>query len=297
MPTVQSELVAKGIEFTNGYVSNPRVLPQPVEHPHRSVLAPDRCVHEPPEGAVRRVPRVPRPDRPWRHGSTTTGYRTALMGKYLNGYAESYVPPGWDRWFVTWDGGALLRLLGERRTGRDELRLRRPRTTAPTCWPIRPRTSSDRPTTTSRCSCTSRRTRRTARRPRPRVTRRRSPASSPWRPAELRRGRRVATSRRTSGPRSRCRRRRERRSTGSAATSTGRSLAVDRAVSDDPRRADRHRAVVEHDDRVHVGQRHAVGRAPVASKVVPYEESIRVPFVIRARRVDRLARAATITSC
>ncbi len=35
------------------------------------------------------------------------GYRTALIGKYLNGYepgSSQYVPPGWDRWFAVATG-------------------------------------------------------------------------------------------------------------------------------------------------------------------------------------------------
>jgi N-acetylglucosamine-6-sulfatase len=35
------------------------------------------------------------------------GYRTALIGKYINGYGgdDAYVPPGWDRWFAILGGG------------------------------------------------------------------------------------------------------------------------------------------------------------------------------------------------
>src|SRR3972149_451324 len=40
----------------------------------------------------------------------TAGYRTTLMGKYLNGYPDrnnpTYVPPGWDEWYSPVTGSA-----------------------------------------------------------------------------------------------------------------------------------------------------------------------------------------------
>ncbi len=107
MPTVRSELVANGIEFSNGYVSNPVCCPS------RSSILTGQYSHS--TGVYTNHPKEPFGGFPAFHDASTVatwlhdaGYRTALLGKYLNGYGDSYVPPGWDHWFVTWDGGAYF---------------------------------------------------------------------------------------------------------------------------------------------------------------------------------------------
>ena len=104
MPTVESQLVAKGIEFTNGFVSNPLCCPS------RSSILTGEYSHS--TGVYTNQPDQPHGGFPafhddstiatWLHGA---GYRTGLFGKYLNGYTGTYVPPGWTRWFVTYDEG------------------------------------------------------------------------------------------------------------------------------------------------------------------------------------------------
>jgi N-acetylglucosamine-6-sulfatase len=95
MPTVQSELAGRGVSFENGFVTNPLCCPS-----RASILT----------GAYSHTNRVYMNDgfmggfNGFRDESTVAtwlddaGYETALVGKYLNGYPGSYVPPGWDRW-------------------------------------------------------------------------------------------------------------------------------------------------------------------------------------------------------
>jgi len=98
MPTVESELVGKGINFSNAFVVNPVCCPS------RSSILTGRWSHSTGVWGV---------DGPYGgfhvfNDSSTlpiwlgqAGYQTALIGKYLNGYEDgSYVPPGWDQWFA-----------------------------------------------------------------------------------------------------------------------------------------------------------------------------------------------------
>jgi arylsulfatase A-like enzyme len=100
MPNVQRELAAKGVTFAHAFVSNPQCCPSRV-----SILT-GRYSHS--TGVWSNV--SPNGGFPAFHDDASTvatwlhaaGYRTALIGKYLNEYREAalegYVPPGWDRW-------------------------------------------------------------------------------------------------------------------------------------------------------------------------------------------------------
>jgi arylsulfatase A-like enzyme len=100
MPILQTQLVNKGVTFTNAFAHNPLCCPS------RASLLTGKYSHttgvwrnggayggygafKPSEGSTVAT---------WLHDA---GYRTALIGKYLNGYTVkngAFVPPGWDRW-------------------------------------------------------------------------------------------------------------------------------------------------------------------------------------------------------
>jgi arylsulfatase A-like enzyme len=109
MPNVQAKLLNKGMQFRQTIVSNPLCCPS------RAAFFTGTYSH------TNGVWTNGLPDRTlggWHafiaHESNTlatwlnqSGYRTALAGKYLNGYDDpTHIPPGWDRWaaFIG-DGG------------------------------------------------------------------------------------------------------------------------------------------------------------------------------------------------
>jgi arylsulfatase A-like enzyme len=95
MPTVQRELVGRGVTFTNAFVVNALCCPS------RASILTGRYSHSTKvygnNGQYGGF-------ASFRDSSTvgtwlrSAGYRTGYVGKYLNGYGGSYVPPGWDRW-------------------------------------------------------------------------------------------------------------------------------------------------------------------------------------------------------
>ncbi len=100
MPTVQSDLVAQGINFSNAFVVNPSCCPS------RTTLLTGRYSHgtdvytnKPPHGGFETFQSEENSTlATWLHDG---GYYTGLVGKYLNGYdvtQVAHVPPGWDDW-------------------------------------------------------------------------------------------------------------------------------------------------------------------------------------------------------
>ena len=103
MPNVQTLLTAEGLTFTNAFVTTSLCCPS------RASILRGQYAHS--HGVLNNVGenggfpafyRLGDEDSTvatWLHDA---GYRTALIGKYLNRYpkgaAESHVPPGWDEW-------------------------------------------------------------------------------------------------------------------------------------------------------------------------------------------------------
>src|SRR6185503_5297610 len=97
MPYVQSELIAHGINFTNGMVVNSLCCPSraPIltgQYSHKTLIYGNSGTF----GGFRHF-RDSSTVATWLKGG---GYHTGLVGKYLNLYNVNYVPPGWDRWFA-----------------------------------------------------------------------------------------------------------------------------------------------------------------------------------------------------
>jgi N-acetylglucosamine-6-sulfatase len=106
MPKTLSVLRDKGMSFSDAFVSNALCCPS------RATIMRGQYAHN---TGVWTNTNGDGPDAGWqayknndneRDNVATrldeAGYRTALIGKYLNGYNTTYIPPGWDHWFATW---------------------------------------------------------------------------------------------------------------------------------------------------------------------------------------------------
>ena len=104
MPYLQSELVAHGMSFANNFVVNSTCCPSRTtgltgEYSHSTGVWTNTF----PYGGFN-VFHDTSTIATWLHGD---GYRTGLIGKYLNQYRlknGKYIPPGWDRWFALLQG-------------------------------------------------------------------------------------------------------------------------------------------------------------------------------------------------
>lgn len=102
MPTVRSELVGRGVTFTDGFVVNAICCPS------RASILTGRYSHStdvyrdvPPHGGFSTFAERGEDRSTIATWLDAAGYRTALLGKYLNGYDADQahrVPRGWDRW-------------------------------------------------------------------------------------------------------------------------------------------------------------------------------------------------------
>jgi N-acetylglucosamine-6-sulfatase len=111
MPAVRRLLVNGGVTFENAFTTTPSCCPSRVglltgEYSHHTGVL-DGSAGNAPGGAP--AFEDGSSIATWLHDA---GYRTGLFGKYLNDYAElprGYIPPGWDEWVAIAQGHPQIR--------------------------------------------------------------------------------------------------------------------------------------------------------------------------------------------
>jgi N-acetylglucosamine-6-sulfatase len=108
MPKTRTRLGAAGMQFENAFVSYGICCPS------RATILTGQYAHN--HGVWTNGDKVSPTDGGWERFKAggheqdnlamrldDAGYSTGLMGKYLNHYQGTAVPPGWDRWFATFN--------------------------------------------------------------------------------------------------------------------------------------------------------------------------------------------------
>ena len=110
MPRLRAQLADRGVTFANFFVTTSLCCPS------RSSILRGQYVHnhhvytnQPPRGGFETFRALGHERSTVATWLQAAGYRTVLMGKYLNGYpdrtAPTYVPPGWEEWYSPSRGG------------------------------------------------------------------------------------------------------------------------------------------------------------------------------------------------
>src|SRR5688500_18560739 len=105
MPKTRSVLKTKGMSFSNAFVSNPLCCPARAtimrgQYAHNTGVWSNKANVSEGGWQAYRSNGLEQDNVATRLDAA--GYRTGLFGKYFNGYNQgnTYVPPGWDRWFA-----------------------------------------------------------------------------------------------------------------------------------------------------------------------------------------------------
>jgi N-acetylglucosamine-6-sulfatase len=101
MPNLRSMLVEQGTTFENAFVTDPLCCPSRAtilrgQYPHNHQV----LTNEPPSGGFEKFRAMGHENSTIATWLQSVGYRTIFVGKYLNSYEGTYVPPGWDEWYA-----------------------------------------------------------------------------------------------------------------------------------------------------------------------------------------------------